>query len=123
MTRSVLFAAAILAVPALCGDARAEQRPSPRGIVIQQLQPAEQRDELAPFPSTEMHPIPQLRERIARYRIAGDQSGGSGYDFAIWFAGVRAAGAGRVQTFVEYGINPIVVPGRSSAAKTVVTGM
>jgi putative type II/III system pilus formation protein len=33
MTHYVLLAAAILAVPLLCGDASAQQRPSPRGIV------------------------------------------------------------------------------------------
>jgi Pilus formation protein N terminal region len=62
MTHYVLLAAAILALPVLCGDASAEQRPSPRGvegstlaardadrrerpsprgIVVRQLQPAE----------------------------------------------------------------------------------
>jgi hypothetical protein len=33
MTHYVLLAVAILAVPLLCGDASAQQRPSPRGIV------------------------------------------------------------------------------------------
>src|SRR5262245_48483148 len=37
---------------------------------------AEQRDELAPFPLTGMHPILTGREHIAGYRVAAEQSAG-----------------------------------------------
>src|SRR5262249_50929188 len=38
---------------------------------------AEKRDELAPFPLTEMHPIPsRARSTLQGYRIAADQSAG-----------------------------------------------
>src|SRR6516165_4780386 len=38
---------------------------------------AAERDEVTPFPLTEMHPTPRSQGRIGGYRINEDQSGGS----------------------------------------------
>src|SRR5262245_44835957 len=62
----------LLATASLTIFGRGSTRPAAlRNFNARGRRAAEQRDELAPFPLTEMHPIPQGREHIARISEAG----------------------------------------------------
>src|SRR5262245_33175077 len=64
-----------------CGGRAREHADTPHSLALlrsrrerPRRRASEQRDELAAFPSMEMHPMPQLGKRTAGYRIAADQS-------------------------------------------------